>query len=1219
MKIIGLRFKNLNSLKGEFKIDFDRDSILGQAGIFAITGSIGAGKTTILDAISVALYGRTPRLESGDSSELMTRHTGDCYAEVEFSVKNRHYRSKWSRRRARGKADGRFQPTAMELAELQADSEKIIEEQKKRVPSKVMELTGLDYRRFTRSVLLAQGDFAAFLNAKDDERADLLEKMTGTEIYSLISQETHLKATEEKQKLSDLKLVIESIKLMEPEELEDEKEKSQEIAEKINNTSLLVKQIEEWKKWQQTIAELEKTIQTSSSELEEIAMDKEARTSDLERLTKGIKALPLKSKFDVLETRYKQIAGYEKEIDTLKKEIPDLEKTWKSHDHYKKEVEQSFDLFKQKSEKEIERIDQTVQKDQLIKKDQASLKERKKIQNAIQTELKELEKKKRETDDDISKTNKEIEKCRLFLEQHSIDASLEKNLPVIEDRLKRFTRMISTKSEKREQQKRNLETVAKSIEKYDQVNRKFASLTEQIQAKSKDNAGLEKHLNQELDNKTLDERELDEKKLSRQCDEAEKLIELGKRMAEIQSKNKEIQAKRTQALEKRKNEQKHQGEVSERLKTEETIQEQLEKKRELELLVTKYEDDRKKLKPGEACPLCGSKDHPWFEGLEMEIDRTVEALSNQKQKLSSTRRALEKSAAQIAELDTTVDQCNSTVREYKEELQELVDKWKETTARMNIAVDPDAWRSVEKLQQDWITDLKKQQQRIVEIKTLKTSVDRLNREIVEAEKRLANLKLDRQQAENQKKQADSEGTRLQQEIEALIAESEELEKTLMEELKQYRESLGEPGSEMNLLRRLKKRSKKFLDTTRNLQNLEKQSTPLRERKIAFENQIKKNAERHEEESENVRKIETVLDNLKKERKELLGDQDPNTARKALKEQQADLENKMADSGRQLTKTASDLNAKGELLKRNQKEYAELSATVQQEKIDFQIKLGEIGFTNKIQFRKALLSTEEQKELETLQSRLQTRETQARTRLEDAQKRLKIETEKEVTKDDLKTILEKESEQKTVLEKLQLEMGAVRESLRQQELLRKEQKEQLDKIALQETEYKRWDALHKLIGAADGKKFKTFAQGLTLDYLISLANGNLDKLNERYYLVRSRIEELGLEVVDTYQADVKRPTNTLSGGETFLASLALALGLSSLASRQTTIDSLFLDEGFGTLDTESLETALAALDNLNASGKTIGIISHIEALKERIPTQIQVHKLSGGISTLEIVS
>lgn len=114
-----------------------------------------------------------------------------------------------------------------------------------------------------------------------------------------------------------------------------------------------------------------------------------------------------------------------------------------------------------------------------------------------------------------------------------------------------------------------------------------------------------------------------------------------------------------------------------------------------------------------------------------------------------------------------------------------------------------------------------------------------------------------------------------------------------------------------------------------------------------------------------------------------------------------------------------------------------------------------------------------------------------------------------------------------------------------------------------------------------------------------------------------VDDLELEIIDHYQGDVTRPMRSLSGGESFLASLALAVGLSELASGRTAIESLFIDEGFGSLDPATLETAMAALEGLQTNGKTIGVISHVDAMKERISTQIQVQKRDGGRSTLEV--
>jgi exonuclease SbcC len=214
-------------------------------------------------------------------------------------------------------------------------------------------------------------------------------------------------------------------------------------------------------------------------------------------------------------------------------------------------------------------------------------------------------------------------------------------------------------------------------------------------------------------------------------------------------------------------------------------------------------------------------------------------------------------------------------------------------------------------------------------------------------------------------------------------------------------------------------------------------------------------------------------------------------------------------------------------------------------------------------------------------------------------------------------ISKESDRQGLDQKL----GAFQEELRQDDERRKSQLELGGQIEAAEREFHRWARLSALIGSANGNVFSRFAQGLTLERLVGVANRHLAQLNPRYSMRRSTedLDGLELEIIDHYQADVARPMRSLSGGESFLASLALAVGLSELASGKTAIESLFIDEGFGMLDADTLETAMAALEGLQARGKTIGVISHVDAMKERITTQIRIQKRDGGRSILEIVS
>jgi exonuclease SbcC len=203
----------------------------------------------------------------------------------------------------------------------------------------------------------------------------------------------------------------------------------------------------------------------------------------------------------------------------------------------------------------------------------------------------------------------------------------------------------------------------------------------------------------------------------------------------------------------------------------------------------------------------------------------------------------------------------------------------------------------------------------------------------------------------------------------------------------------------------------------------------------------------------------------------------------------------------------------------------------------------------------------------------------------------------------------------LLRDTQQSIGAVRQRLTENRDLRTKQQERIKAIDSQKVECAGWDALHDLIGSADGKKYRNFAQGLTFEIMVAHANRQLRKMTERYLLIRDKSEPLELNVIDSYQAGEIRSTKNLSGGESFIVSLSLALGLSQISSRNVRVDSLFLDEGFGTLDDDALETALETLAGLQQDGKIIGVISHVQALRERIGTQIEVIPQTGGRSII----
>jgi exonuclease SbcC len=258
-------------------------------------------------------------------------------------------------------------------------------------------------------------------------------------------------------------------------------------------------------------------------------------------------------------------------------------------------------------------------------------------------------------------------------------------------------------------------------------------------------------------------------------------------------------------------------------------------------------------------------------------------------------------------------------------------------------------------------------------------------------------------------------------------------------------------------------------------------------------------------------------------------------------------------------------------------------------------------------------------LETIDKQLGDRTTAATALIKQAREEIeKLLAEKVLTGEEAETFKSSQAARKEERDKL-LEDQTTRRNQLKTDTDNRKLREETDKQLEQERKALGvWRKLRELIGSHDGGKFRKYAQSISLDILIRHANRHLVRLSDRYRICRDLEEALNLQIEDLDQAGVRRPMASLSGGESFLVSLALALGLSDLAGRTVRIDSLFIDEGFGSLDPDTLEVAIAALESLRQNHKTVGVISHVGLLKERISTQIIVEKQAGGVSKIRVV-
>ena len=1073
MKILELRFKNLNSLYGEWHIDFTNPEY-AYNGIFALTGPTGAGKSTILDAICLALYGSTPRLgritQSGN--DIMSRQTGECYAEVVFESQAGRYRCFWAHHRSRKKADGELQNPRHEISEANAEG-KVIENQLKSVLGAVEEKTGMDFDRFTRSILLAQGGFDTFLKATVEQKSKILEQITGTKIYSEISIAVHERQKEEKNTLSNLEAETRGILILTPEEelaivgelaLAQQQEDSVETV--VRDTSKAIA-------WLQGISSLEKEIKDLADEEHSLAQDILAFSSGRTALEQATKAATLEGEYATLTEMRNQQKAEASALEHEESSLPTLVSASESGLEALLKAEARTKHTKTEQKEAIPILKQVRSLDQGLKQMQVSITE---YTASIADDTVSVASCKKDRNKETEKVSVEQQKLVLvetYLTEHVQDKDLVTDLTGISEQIQ----TVAAKQKDVETRLKEEKKAAKTLKSAEDA---LAT------CKKHSRTLLEKH---------------DAANTSLLTKKADLSLLLGDKLL------REYRSEKDGLL----------------------------REREYLARIAALEDHRGHLVDGKACPLCGSLEHPFALGNVPTSDET------------------EKKIALLTQIITDAETMETTIL---------------------------ALIQAERVVSTALTDQNK-------------------------------LESDAQHATESALTAHNTSLEALAEAQGLFAT---MESGIVEKLKGYGiEGLPEDLSSLMATLRLRKdawqskeEEKRTIETSISTikGELQRLSGTIETQELAL---LAKQAV--------LKGITDSFTIARQDRHNLYGTKDADSEEEKLSD--AVLSAETAE--KKASKDSSDLSQKVTAAKTRieglQTSLAKRKPVLESKQALFLEELLSIAITDEQQFLSFRLPLMERNRLAMKAKTLDDRQTGLNTKQIDRTTKLSAEQAKNMTDKPLVELqplfLEKETELKEVRDAVAEKKARIKANVEAKQRIASRQ----ELLENQRKECGKWDRLHSLIGSADGKKFRNFAQGLTFELMVSHANRQLVKMSDRYLLIRDDEQPLELNVIDNYQGGEIRSTKNLSGGESFIVSLTLALGLSKMASRKVRVDSLFLDEGFGTLDEASLETALKTLSSLQQDGKLIGVISHVSAMQDLISTQIVITPASGGKSIL----
>ena len=1212
MKLCKLKLKNLNSFRGEIELDFEK-SPLEEASLVAITGPTGAGKTTLLDAICVALYGRTPRLTgigSQNPSHLISHGETNSYAEVHFVASGTRYLAEWSLRRG-SSPKGRLLST--ENSELISDRlsarGKSLGASENTISEEINAILGLDFDAFKRSVMLAQGEFAAFLKAKDEERRDLLEDTAGVKIYDRMKEALNQKVRTVKNEQEEVLKKLNTIPEASHEQLTaaDAELGRLQAASKVLSAKneKIQKEKQQEKRREEEFAELQASEERQEKLVNQQPMI-DALEVERERADRANRLLPEKQRFDIAKSELGKADAGLRQAET---EFAEAQKQFDENQTDFDEKDEAYQIAKASGDRKTEAyrdaksdVAHAHTQFQLVEDREPRLQQLEEQIDTLSTEL--VNGRQNQTT-----LEGEIRKAETFLDEN----------PLPLDRQSRLTRakelLVELRSQ-RQQQADKSNSQLEHISDIDRLEDELGKLSENREKLLAEKESAEASLGKaETELKALQATGSpadwqNRREQARQALPIAQHYEVSHDRLRDEEHNAAVLQERITTLDESLNDVKEKLEIQVHLcKRADAEVTRLEAEKELALLANPINQLRRQLEPGQPCRVCGATEHPCADEVELGSEEQLEIAQNaldaaetEAREAQEHNRHLEQKQVRLQQnktnVTTQVDACMTGIGNLKGEIESARTQWQALYETADIS-------------SEWVEE---------KINEADTAIDNLGSAHNAYNQASNELKIVSEKLTTCERDIARESNLLednQQKLHTVTDEIEDLTTDIVNSETRFWESLPNIFHGIGLEDAVNQFADKIEAVAAREQELgaKKNQLDLLNADLgANQRKLESVEERHKELQAEIEGYRSegngFLDTARDKTGGLTTEAEIDTAIERLGAAiQAKADRREAAD--QKLRESRDLCTEKQANHRNcQDRQVECSENFETASDAYFDKLSSVGFDS-LEAHDSAFRTDSQMQ-------------QIGTKIDDftqekhllAEKIAELRTQFEETPFDsqiLERLTARVKEIDAQIDEVRRDIGAQEKTIADLTDALSKREALDDEIQKSGHELERWSSLQDAIPAND---LRDFALDIMFKQVSRVANTQLEYLTaERYQL---KVEGIGrLTVVDRWNANDERPVETLSGGESFLTSLALALALSELSRGRSQIHSLFLDEGFGTLDSETLDVAIAALEGLQMQGRSIFLISHIGELTRRIPVRVAVEKMGNGSSRVRV--